>query len=207
VIYPGSLHHVTARGAVCQTLFVDREDRVAFLGLLDDAVRRSDWTCHAYCLMGNHFHLVVQAGEHGLAPGMHRLNLRYARRFNQRYDRSGHAFDRRFADQLVTDEAHLLELVRYVHLNPVRAGLQTRPGGWEWSSYRAIAGLVPAPRFLSVDRTLELFGGPAEVAREHFVRFVDEGIGRPEPGGPTGEGRPDLAGLIRRRGFAGGAAG
>ena len=181
---------------------MDREDRVAFLDLLDEAVRTSDWTCHSYCLMGNHFHLVVQTGSSGLASGMHRLNLLYARRFNERYTAIGHAFDRRYADQLVTEHAHLLELVRYVHLNPVRAGLERRPGGWEWSSYRAIAGLTRAARFLSVDRTLGLFGDSAQHARANFVRYVDEGMNQPERD-PADARRPDLLDLVRRHGFAG----
>jgi REP element-mobilizing transposase RayT len=201
--HPRSLHHVTARGIARRTLFVDDGDRIAFLAALGLVVRAEDWRCLAYCLMGNHFHLLVQVGDRGLSAGMHRLNGRCAQRFNRLYGVTGHVFDRRFANQPITRQVHLLEVVRYLHLNPVRAGLCALPGLWPWSSYRAIAGRESAPTFLDARGTLDLFG-PLPGARAAFEEFVADGLRDPEPREPNEYARPELADLVRTMGLEGG---
>jgi REP-associated tyrosine transposase len=154
---PGALYHVFSRGAVQLPVYRDSSDRRIFLDLLAATVERSGWLCHSYCLMGNHYHLVVETPQPTLATGMHRLNHAYARWFNQRTGRSGHAFDARYGSILVESEAHELELMRYVVANPVLAGICRHPELWPWSSYRATAGLERRPEFLTVARVLGHF--------------------------------------------------
>ena len=203
IVFPGSLHHITARGVARRALFADDNDREWFLSLLAGVVRLNDWTCHSYCLMGNHFHLVVRTGEFGLAAGMHRLNALHAQRYNRLFGVKGHVFDSRYANQLVTEHQHELELARYVPLNPVRAGLCRRPSEWPWSSYRDIAGLEPARLPTSPLATLELFGRDVDAARGAYVEWVEEGIAAPTP--RLGEvRRPALLELIRTLGVDGG---
>ncbi len=169
---PGALYHVYSRGAVQLPVFLDDVDHGQFLQLLSTTVERAGWLCHAYCLMGNHYHLVVETPEPTLAKGMHRLNLAYARWFNLRTGRVGHAFDARYGSIMIESERHELELARYVVANPVLAGLCPAPERWPWSSYQATAGLAPRPAFLSVDRVLGHFRGD----RRAYRRFVNDRI-------------------------------
>jgi REP-associated tyrosine transposase len=166
----GALQHVYCRGAVQLPVFDDAEDRSFFLGLLASTVERAGWRCHAYCLMGNHYHLVLETPEPTLAKGMHRLNHAYARWFNQKTGRVGHAFDARYGSIVVESEQHELELMRYVVANPVLAGICRQPELWQWSSYSATAGLVACPPFLTLDRVLRHFRGDPAAYR----RFVDD---------------------------------
>src|SRR4051812_47131806 len=132
-------------------IYRDDGDRRTFLAILEDTIDRYGWKCYAYCLMGNHFHLVVGTPEPNVAAGMCRLNGGYARSFNKRHGRCGHLFERRYHAELVQTDGHLLELVRYVALNPVRAGLCGRADEWPWSSYGSLVGIRPAPGWLDVD--------------------------------------------------------
>jgi len=149
--FPGAVYHITSRGNALQDIYVDDADREAFLDVLTRVVERFHWLCHAYCLMGNHYHLLVETLEPTLSRGMRQLNGVYTQRFNRRHGRAGHLFGGRFKAILVEREAYLLELCRYVVLNPVRAGLVRAAKDWPWSSYRATAGLAEAPPFLTVD--------------------------------------------------------
>ena len=205
IVYPGSIHHITARGIGRRVLFADDDDRRTFLRTLAGVVRSHDWTCHSFCLMGNHFHLVVQTGELGLANGMHRLNGLHAQRYNRIYGVTGHVFDRRYANHLVTEHQHLLELTRYVHLNPVRAGLCKHPRDWTWSSYRAIAGLDRPAAMVSPMATLSLFDHDIDQARVAFVRHLEEGMAAAAVQ-PAPLARPKLLDLVRTLGREGGVA-
>jgi putative transposase len=171
VQFSGALYHVTTRGNWRRRIFRDDRDRELFLSLLGQVVERYEWTCHAYCLMDNHYHLLVQTPAGNLAEGMRALNGRYARAFLFRHEKSGHLFGRRYHPVLIERHEHLLEVERYVVLNCVRARLSTSAGEWAWSSYRATAGLARRPRFLTTDWTLGVFGG----SRERFAAFVAEG--------------------------------
>lgn len=131
------------------------------------------WACHAYCLMGTHFHLLVTTPEANLAVGMQRLNGSYAQGFNQRRDRAGHLFQGRYHAVLVESDEHLLELYRYIALNPVRAGACERATDWVWSSFAAAVGLAPPPSFASADTLLAHFGDDRERARSRLRRFVE----------------------------------
>lgn len=130
--FPGAVHHVTARGVDQRAIFVDDIDRRVFLGMLNDAGQHCRWRRLAYCLMGNHYHLLVATPEAGLAVGMQRLNGLYAQGFNRRHRRSGHLFQDRYGSRLVLTDAHLLAAARYIEMNPVAAGICSVPADWPW---------------------------------------------------------------------------
>jgi REP element-mobilizing transposase RayT len=176
--YPGAVYHVTARGNARQPIFRDDQDRERFLGTLDHVMARYGWRCHAYCLMTNHYHLLIETPNPTLARGMRQLNGIYTQAFNGRHRRVGHLFQGRYHAVVVEKEAHLLELCRYVVLNPVRVKACRTAGEWRWSSYRATAGLSGAPGFLMIDWVLAQFGQRRGQAQERYRAFVREGLGR-----------------------------
>jgi REP-associated tyrosine transposase len=172
---PAGSYHVTTRGNNQEPIVWDDRDRALFLITLSRTVRRHRWTLLAYCLMTNHYHLVLRLDRDGLSSAMCELNGGFARMMNLRHGRTGHLFERRFHDELVTTDRHLLEAIRYVVLNPVRAGLCERADQWKWSSHRACAGLdLPLPG-LAVGEVLSLFGDRPERARRAYCTFVSEG--------------------------------
>ena len=174
--YPGALYHVTARGVAREQIFREDDDRDLFLHDLAQIVRRYEWLCHAYCLMGNHYHLMVETPATNLSAGLQRLNGVYAQRFNRLYGRVGHLFQGRFHAVIVEEDAYLLELARYVVLNPVRARLCEQPGQWRWSSYRATAGLAAPLGFLRADGILGRLAAEPREAQGRYRRFVAEGL-------------------------------
>ncbi len=170
--YAGAMYHVTARGNARQTIFHDGYDYAAFLRELSKVVPRFGWLCHGYCLMPNHYHLLVETPDPNLGRGMLRVNGSYARKHNHRHARVGHVFQGPYDAKLVETDEHLLELCRYVALNPVRAGLCADPADWPWSSFRALVGLECAPPYLHVHRVRGIFDRPGElrdfaIAAEH----------------------------------------
>jgi putative transposase len=174
---PGAIYHVTSRGSEGREIFLDDLDRRLFLSVLTKVVEDLSWACAAYCLMTNHFHLLIQTPNADLAVGMHQLNSAHANHFNRRHDHVGHLFQSRYGAKVVEREAHLLESCRYLVLNPVRAGLCRQPGRWSWSSYRATAGYVPPPDFLAADWVLGQFGTAPRQAALRYVEFVADGVG------------------------------
>jgi REP-associated tyrosine transposase len=140
---------------------------------------RHNWKIHAYCLMGNHYHLVLETPEPTLAKGMRQLNGVYTQDFNRRHRKVGHLFQGRYTAIVVDKDKYLLELARYVVLNPVRAAMTTSAGQWPWSSYRATIGKAPAPAWLAVDFLLAQFSARKGQARARYVRFVAEGKDQP----------------------------
>jgi putative transposase len=174
--HAGAVWHVTSRGNERREIFRDDEDRKRFLAILGHVVERFRWRVHAYVLMGNHYHLLIETPEPTLSRGMRHLNGIYTQGFNRRHERVGHLLQGRFKAILVEKEAHLLELARYVVLNPVRSGISTTAGQWKWSNYRATAGLGPAPAWLETEWTLEQFS-PRREAERRYRGFVAEGKG------------------------------
>jgi putative transposase len=166
---------VTARGNRRQPVFLDDNDRYCFLGLLAGVVGDAAWECHAYCLMGNHFHLLLETPRENLSTGMQRLNGLHAQRFNRRHELDGHLFQGRFHSILVESDWHLLWLARYVVLNPVRALVCRRASDWRWSSFRATAGVDASPRWLAADSLLGHFGQRRERALSAYRTFIAEG--------------------------------
>jgi REP element-mobilizing transposase RayT len=152
-----------------------------FLKMLSLVTRRYGWVCHSFCLMSNHFHLLIQLEAGGLSAGMQLLNGSFARFSNRRHGNVGHLFRNRFWSQELASDGHLLEAARYIVLNPVRAGLCERPEDWTWSSYRACAGVDFSPKFLAATRHLQLFGTTPSTARKAYPAFVQDGIGASAP--------------------------
>jgi putative transposase len=168
---PGGIFHVTSRGNVRAEIFRDELDYLTFLRMLGAVVVEFAWLCRCYCLLPNHFHLLVETPAPNLGRGMQLLNGRYARRFNARNARVGHVFQGPYGAEPVSRDEHLLETYRYIALNPVRAGLCSDPAEWAWGSYQALAGLVEPASFLALDCALALFG-----SADGFRRFVAGGL-------------------------------
>ncbi|HXF66257.1 MAG TPA: transposase [Burkholderiales bacterium] len=179
--FAGALYHVTARGNARAAIFLDDADRELFLKFLGREVEQQRWRLHAYCLMPNHYHLLLETPEPNLARGMARLNAAYSAAFNRRHSRSGHLFQGRYKSILVEREPYFLELCRYVVLNPVRARMCKDPANYRWSSYSATAGRVPAPDWLDCEAVLSRFGESSTTRRARYRRFVMQGIGKPSP--------------------------
>jgi putative transposase len=175
--YEGAVYHVTSRGNARQDIFADDHDRKAFLEVLAHVIDRFEWLCHAYCLMSNHYHLLIETPLPNLSRGMQLLNGVYTQRFNRQHKRSGHVFQGRFKAILVEKESHLLELARYIVLNPVRAKAVRSARDWPWSSYRATSGQAEAPKFLAIDWILSQFDAKRGPAIRAYRRFVTEGRG------------------------------
>jgi len=172
--FAGALYHLTARGDRQEAIFIDDNDRRRFLDLLGKEINQQGWICYAFCLMDNHYHLLIETPEANLIRGMRRLNGVYTQGFNRRRKKAGHVFQGRYKSILVDKENYLLELCRYIVLNPVRAKSVKAPGDWQWSNFRATAGEVTAPKWLAVKDILSLFSG----RRSSYRKFVMEGVGQ-----------------------------
>lgn len=176
--YAWALYHVTARGDRRGRIYLDEVDRRRFMETLAQGVQRYNWVLSAYCLMGNHYHLLVETPDANLARGMQWVNGVYTQRFNRRHGRVGHVLQGRYKAILVEGASYLLEVARYIVLNPVRAHLVEDPSEWKWSSYSATAGISKTPSWLMTDRVLDEFGSDPRLA---YRQFVHEGIGGESP--------------------------
>jgi putative transposase len=175
--YAEAVYHVTSRGNARRSIFKDDKDREMFLSILEEVNDRYHWLCHAYCLMNNHYHLVIETPDGNLSKGMRQLNGVYTMRFNRRHGSVGHVFQGRYKAIVVQKESHLLEVCRYVVLNPVRARVVEAPEPWRWSSYRATAGKEKAHPCLATDWVLGQFGSKRRRAEKRYRAFVMDGIG------------------------------
>ena len=171
--FAGALYHLTSRGDRQEPIFLDDGDRRRFLDLLGKEIQQQGWLCYAYCLMDNHYHLLIETPQPNLVRGMRRLNGVYTQGFNRRRKKSGHVFQGRYKSILVDKDNYLLELCRYIVLNPVRAKMVKAPGDWGWSSYRATVGELATPKWLGVGEVLSWFSG----RRSNYRKFVMVGIG------------------------------
>lgn len=169
---PECFHHVVSRGNKGLHVFRDDDDRLTFLALVARVCERHGWQCHAYCLLGTHYHLLIELREPTLSRGMHLLNGSAARIYNAKYGAAGHVFERRFNDTPVETEAHMLSAARYIELNPVRAGICVRPGDWRWSSFRANVGDALRPPFLSLT-VAQALASRLDVGRAAWRGYVE----------------------------------
>jgi putative transposase len=174
--YEGGFYHVTSRGNARQDIFANAEDYRIFLAILAKVVERYRWIVHAYCLMVNHYHLMVETPQANLSQGMRQLNGVYTQKHNRRHNRVGHLFQGRYKALVIERDSYLLELCRYIALNPVRAGLVSSPEDWPWSSYSATAGIKPQESSLDTDWLLGYFSLSKPQARKRYSSFVKEGF-------------------------------
>lgn len=178
--YPGAFYHIIARGNEQKDLYRDDKDRERFLGYLETAVGRYKAVIHVYCLMSNHYHLLIATPEGNLSQIMRHINGGYTIWFNKRHNRYGHLFQGRYKAVLVDADPYAGELSRYIHLNPVRAGIARLPEQHQWSSYAAYSGRTKSPRWLTTDWLLQYFGKKADAAKKAYVFFVKSAIGAEE---------------------------
>jgi len=175
--YDGALYHITSRGNARKAIYRDDEDRRIFLDTLFTVNKRYNWICHAYCLMNNHYHLIIETPDGNLSKGTRQLNGVYTQTCNKRHHRVGHIFQGRYKAILIEKESHLLEVCRYTVLNPVRAKAAARPEEWRWSSYRGTSGLEKPHPGLTTDWVLGQFSRRKRQAEKKYREFVDAGTG------------------------------
>jgi REP element-mobilizing transposase RayT len=175
--FSGALYHVTSRGDRREAIYEDDADRAKFLDVFGQVAANFNWIRHAYCLMTNHYYLVIETPDGNLSKDMRQLNGVFTQYSNRRHGRTGHLFQGRFKAILVDGDSYLLELARYVVLNPVRARMVNRPGGWPWSSYAAMVGAASSPTWLATDGLLAAFAQRRTVATQRYIQFVSEGRG------------------------------
>lgn len=174
--FPGAVYHLTARGNRQEPIFLSDEDRLGFLDILGKTVARYNWFCHAYCLMDNHYHLLVETVDANLSIGMRQLNGMYTQLSNRSHKKVGHVFQGRFKSILIERDSYLLELCRYIVCNPVKAGMCSKPEDWRWSSYIPTAFGRKVPDYLSVDWILSQFSEDSKNARKLYREFVTAGL-------------------------------
>ena len=179
--FPGAIYHVTARGDNHGLIFLDDSDRNKWLSVISLVCTRFNFQVHAYCQMGNHYHIVIETVEGNLSQGMRQLNSLYSQHFNRRHERVGHVFQGRYKAILVQKGSYLLELARYIALNPVRAGLVTEAGEWHWSHYKASLGIAPTPLWLATDWLLGQFSQRRDHAVTAYQDFVANGRAATSP--------------------------
>ena len=176
--YPGAVYHITNRGNDKKDVFKDDQDRETFLKILTFVNKRYHWLCHAYCLMDNHYHLMIETPDGNLSLGMRQLNGVYTQARNKRRNKTGHLFQGRYKAILIQKDTHLLEVCRYVVLNPVRARMVEKPEDWKWSSYLATVGKEPPHPCLTTDWILGQFSRARAKAEKEYRQFVHWGIGK-----------------------------
>ncbi|WP_028990441.1 transposase [Thermithiobacillus tepidarius DSM 3134] len=179
--FAGALYHVTSRGDRREDIFLCEADRRDWLDVLGTVCERFNWVVHAFCQMTNHYHLLVETVDGNLSKGMRQLNGWYTQRVNRRHGLAGHPFQGHYKAILVQKEAYLLELARYVVLNPVRARMVSAIADWRWSSYPMVMGQEPAARWLDADWLLGQFATERSQARRAYREFVMLGMGAPSP--------------------------
>ncbi len=173
--YAGALYHVTSRGDGRKDIYVDDQDRRGFISVLAGVCERFNWTVHAYCLMSNHYHLLIETPDGNLSQGMRQLNGVYTQNFNRNHSRVGHVFQGRYKAIIVQKDSYLLELSRYIVLNPVRARMVRSVKDWPWSSYRSTCAMVASPKWLNTEWLLSNFSKTRKIAIERYKDFVSKG--------------------------------
>jgi putative transposase len=179
--FPGALYHITSRGDRKVDIYLDDTDRAVWLQTLAEVCAKSNYLVHAFCQMTNHYHLLLETVDGNLSEGMRQLNGIYSQYFNRRHDLVGHVFQGRYKAILVQREGYLLELARYIVLNPVRAKLVADAADWPWSSYTLTLGAAPPPVWLDTSFTLRKFSDNPNDAMAAYRQFVLDGTGGASP--------------------------
>ncbi|MCK4244138.1 MAG: transposase, partial [Candidatus Omnitrophica bacterium] len=177
ISYAGALYHIISRGNETREIFIDKRDRGKFLQCLKEIILRYNVKIHTYCLMDNHYHLIMETPHGNIVDAMHYLNSSYTVYFNSLHKRIGHLFQGRYKSLLVEKDPYLPALSRYIHLNPVRKNLVKNPQDYPWSSYRYFITPINTPDFLCTDFILSVFSEDLEKARHLYREFVEDHIG------------------------------
>lgn len=175
----GGVYHVTSRGDGREDIYLNDADRETWLEVLGEVCSRYNWICHAWCQMSNHYHILIETPEANLAKGMRQLNGVYTQRFNRNHERVGHVYQGRYKAIMVERDSYLLELARYIVLNPLRAKMVKRLESWPWSSYLSTCGQAASPDWLQTDWILAQFGLRRASAIQKYVTFIHEGVRLP----------------------------
>ena len=179
--FSGALYHIISRGIGKMTIFHKDADWKKFIDTLDKVIHRCNWICHAYCLMGNHYHLLVETPDPNLSRGMKHLNQIYSQYYNWKYHRVGPVLQGRYKAYLVEKEARFLDNSRYIVNNPAKAKLVEHPSDWPWSSYRSTVGTAKCPSYLETAFLLGHFSSSRKKARKMYEDFVLAGINSESP--------------------------
>ncbi|MFC1788257.1 transposase [Patescibacteria group bacterium] len=179
--YPGALYHVMSRGNARQEIFSDDSDRFLFLEVLEKATWYHNILCHAYCLMDNHYHLLLETPEGNLSMAMRDINGNYTQKYNKKNNSVGHLLQGRYKCHLIEKDPYLLQVARYIVLNPVRAKITKDPSDYMWSSFRLTAGLQKSPKWLSTDWILGMFSDQKKESQRKYQKFIYNGIGLNSP--------------------------
>jgi len=205
IIYPGAFYHITSRGNERKEIFETDIDREKFLSYLESATRRYGAVIHVWCLMKNHYHLLLETPAGNLSEIMRHINGAYTTYFNIKRKRSGHLLQGRYKAILVEADVYAQELSRYIHLNPVRIGAVAKAADYRWSSYRDYISLREAPEWLQRNFILNYFGGASAEGEKKYRKYVEEAIG-PDKGNPWEEvlhstflGREDFIKNVRKK--------
>jgi putative transposase len=173
-----AVYHITARGNERKDIFIEEEDKKKFIALLSELPGRFGVNLHAYVLMSNHYHLLIETPKGNISKAMHYLNVSYTVYFNRKNGRSGHLLQGRYKSFIIEKESYLLAVSRYIHLNPVRARVVGKPEDYRWSSYRSYIGKGNGSKWLTTDWMLEQFSNDKKTARRLYREFVKEGVGK-----------------------------
>ncbi len=176
--YPGAFYHITSRGNERKDIFKDTEDKARFLSYLESSNQRYSAVIHVYCLMDNHYHLLLETPSGNLSQIMHHINGAYTTYFNKRHQRYGHLFQGRYKAIIIEADEYAGELSRYIHLNPVRAGIVEKPEEYKWSSYQYYTGREKRPDWLRVDFILRYFSNKTSIAKRRYNEYVKAVLGK-----------------------------
>ncbi len=209
ITFPGAFYHITSRGNERKNVFKNKRDREKFLEYLESASQRYDAVIHVYCLLDNHYHLLVETPSGNLPQIMRHINGAYTTYFNVKRKRSGHLFQGRYKAILVDADEYAKELSRYIHLNPVRAYMAETPEDYEWSSYQYYIGRKKPPEWLTREFILGYFNTKVSIAQKGYHGFVSELVNE-KYGSPLDEvtsstllGSPDFIGFIKEKYLSG----
>ena len=173
--FADALYHVTSRGNERKSIFLNEQDFLLFLEILSKVCKQFNWIIHAYCLMTNHYHLLVETPDANLAKGMRQLNGVFTQSFNRNHHTVGHRLQGRYKAILVDKDDYLLELCRYIVLNPVRAHMVASPNEWKWCSWHYMIGKQAPPCWLATDTLLLMFDKNRQQAIKEYIGFVQSG--------------------------------
>lgn len=179
--YPGAMYHIISRGVGRMTIFHNEKDWIKFISFMERVIKKYNWICHAYCLMGTHYHLLLETPDANIVPGMKQLNQFYSQFYNWKYQRVGPVLQGRYKSWLVEKGEKFLDNSRYIVNNPSKAKMVQHPSEWPWSSFRATRGLQKAPEFLETDFLLSHFSSSRKKAQTMYEDFVLAGIEMESP--------------------------